>query len=84
MKEAAEAMLPNESDEEQTDSSDLAKEASEPASTQPSMISMRNLLDLIHIAHKASMSRTDASHITEDLWSLIQQGKTQAQHSRLL
>ena len=84
MEEVAEAMLPNETDEEQTESSDLVKEASEPASTQPSVISIRNLLDLIHTAHKSSMSRADASHITEDFWSLIQQGETQAQHSRLL
>ena len=72
------AMLPIETDEEQTDSSDMAKEASEPASTQPSVISMRNLLDLKHIAHKASMFRTDASHTTEDVWSIIQKGETQA------
>ena len=33
---------------------------------------------------KASMSRTDASHITEGLWSIIQQGETQAQNFRLI
>ena len=77
-------MLPNETDEDQTDSSDLAKGACEPASTQPSMMAMGNLLDLIHTRHKASISRTDASHITEDLGSLIQQEETQAQHSRLI
>ena len=82
LEEAAEAVLNNEPNEDQVDTSEVAEEAILPTVSQPSTVSLRNLLDLMHNAHEASMTRPDTDYITEGLWYLIQQAEKQAQQSR--
>ena len=71
LEEAAEAVLANEPDEDQSYTTEMAEEAILPAVSQPSTVSMRNILDLMHNAHEASMTRTDSDCITKGLWYLI-------------